>query len=323
MSETTLDIYTLNEQSKPEVIKKWLENCPPWREQTDDQGKAIAECDRSIEEFPFKRESRGSTYVLNSTEENRLAEKINFALWLRRPLLVKGDPGVGKTSLAYHLAWSLGLGEPLRWEINSRSTLREGLYHYDAVGHFGQSEAEKSTIDIGEYITLGPLGTSFLPTAQPRVLIIDELDKADFDLPNDLLHIFEEGSFKIPELVRSKSAQRVVPCDAQNSEDRVTLSEGEVRTKHHPVVVITSNQEREFSSAFLRRCVQIELGYPTVDQLQSLVALHLGIGLDESLKRACEILAKKQTATDAVINSIYLMHQCGLSLEDVTSSYDR
>lgn len=141
---------------------------------------------------------------------------VNMALHLRRPLLVTGRPGVGKSTLAYSIAHELKLGPVLRWPITSRSTLLEGQYHYDAIGrlqdvglhrdkvlsgHDGPGEPVEPP-DIGPYLRLGPLGTALLPWRRPRVLLVDEIDKSDLDLPNDLLNIFEEGEFLVPELAR-------------------------------------------------------------------------------------------------------------------------
>ena len=328
MTNFKLKVYQQKKRSKKEtkkIVDTWLETCPPWRKQ-----EKVAYCDRHFDR-QMRDEDRGKNFVLDP--RNMSEEKINFALLLRRPLLVEGHPGIGKTSLAYHLAWFLGLGEPLRWEINSRTTLADGLYSYDAVEHLRHSskhlqndqelgdqvkDSNRSDTmnNIGEFITLGPLGTALLPTATPRVLIIDELDKANFDLPNDLLHVFEEGAFKIPELVRSGDEQKVVPFDSQSSLDRVTINHGEVRTKHYPIVVITSNGEREFSPAFLRRCVRLVLDYPTGEQLSKLVCQHLGIKADKKLTDLCEELSADHKPTDAVLNAIFLHYKCGLSLDE-------
>ena len=158
---------------------------------------------------------RGAVY--QATPE--IVDVVNAALYLRRPLLVTGPPGSGKSTLAHHVAHELRLGRVLNWPITSRSTLRDGLYTYDALGRLqdanlraerddsahavaGSNHDPLPPHDIGRYLQLGPLGTALLPGDIPRVLLIDEIDKSDPDLPNDLLNVFEEGEFVIPEIAR-------------------------------------------------------------------------------------------------------------------------
>jgi MoxR-like ATPase len=260
-----LYIYTgTSERAPKKRIDDWLNNPPPWRKRAVGKGEVLR---RVAPDRPQDR-ARGESYVCSGDSER---QRVNLALMLRRPLLVAGDPGLGKSSLAYSIAWSLALGSPLRWEINSQTTLRDGLYTYDAVGHFHDKDAP-----IADFITLGPLGTALLPTKVPRVLLIDELDKSNFDLPNDLLHVFEEGSFTIPELRRDAEVCEVRLHDAQGVNDRVRVTDARVSTVHHPVVVITSNGEREFSEAFRRRCVEFRMERLDKKRLEAVVRAQFG-----------------------------------------------
>jgi MoxR-like ATPase len=262
---------------------------------------------------------RGKTYVCSGHDE---VVRVNMALMLRRPLLVTGAPGIGKSTLAYSVAWCLGLGPPLRWEINSRTTLQDGLYAYDAVGHLHASQDVNEEATIGDFITLGPLGTALLPTPRPRVLLVDELDKASFDLPNDLLHVFEEGSFAIPELVRLGGEQTVYAFDSRGSDDRVLVSGGRISTLRHPVVLVTSNGERAFSEAFLRRCVRLYLKQPGRDHLERVVASQLGDSVPDELVAQALQRYSDQT-TDVLLQALFLEFAYGLSATDVDNALRR
>ena len=213
---------------------------------------------------------QATTYQADEKEINL----VNLALHLRRPLLVTGQPGVGKSTLAYSVAYELGLGPVLRWPITSRTTLLDGLYQYDAIGRLQEVSLQRETgkapgpaadedgapSGIGRYIRLGPLGTALLPRRRPRALLIDEIDKSDIDLPNDLLNVFEEGEFTIPELARLNQQSVTV----MTADDGITavVQGGRVTCAEFPFVVLTSNSERTFPSAFLRRCVRLEIPRP-------------------------------------------------------------
>lgn len=240
--------------------------------------------------------------------EERTINLVNAALYLRRPLLVTGKPGTGKSTLARSIAHELGLGPVLSWPVTSRSTLREALYQYDALGRF--EDADTSTGDVGRYITLGPLGTAMLPWRLPRVLLIDELDKSDIDLPNDLLHIFEEGFFDIPELARlpeDMATSHVLTSEAQ----RVPIHRGHVRCLAFPVIVITSNGEREFPPPFLRRCIRVDLAPPREEALIRIVDALLGTGTaDGAAELITDFVQRREhadIATDQLLNAIYLV----------------
>jgi hypothetical protein len=177
--------------------------------------------------------------------------------------------------------------------------LKSGLYGYDAIGRavtagtrqaavgwgrelrseqVGSATAADSVDQeppVGDFVRLGPLGTAFLPCRLPRVLLIDELDKSEADLPNDLLSIFEDGEFTIPELERIRNRSLEVSVSTDDPEETATIAGGRVRCRAFPVIVITSNRERDFPAAFLRRCLQLEMQNPSRDQLVAIVDAHL------------------------------------------------
>ncbi|MDB9529067.1 MoxR family ATPase [Oscillatoria sp. CS-180] len=186
---------------------------------------------------------------------SELVEAVNLAIFLERPLLLKGEPGCGKTQLARAVAYELQL--PFEtWYIKSTSRARDGLYTYDAVGRLRDaqlaanqmlSEAELNRIkDPAEYIDWGPLGQAFL-NPQRTVVLIDEIDKADIDFPNDLLLELDERQFKIDETGRK------------------------VRANIAPIVFITSNDEKDLPDAFLRRCLFHYVDFPNQDRLVQII----------------------------------------------------
>lgn len=289
---------------------------PPWRRFTEDA-----------------RLDRGKKYHLGREE----IELVNAALYLRRPLLVTGKPGTGKSSLAYAVAYELGLGKVLLWSITTRSTLQQGLYSYDAIARLQDASLAKSDRHgmgkeqteppIGRYIRLGPLGTAMLPASaaspvrrpKPRVLLIDEIDKSDIDLPNDLLNIFEEGEFEIPELARLPEDEQfktigVLPYD---SNEKVEVERGRVHCNAFPFVVLTSNGEREFPPAFLRRCLRLEVKPHPPEVLAQIVEDRLAPRPEEqSVVRALidEFIDRRdreklELSTDQLLNAVYLAVQ--------------
>lgn len=295
-----------DEQRRP--VTQWPK-APPWRDfgQTRDE----TALDR-------QNPDRGKTYIATSDQ----IEMVNAALYLRRPLLITGKPGTGKSSLAYAIAYELDLGPVLRWPITSRSTLQEGLYRYDAIGRLQEANLGKSRFgwqstappDIGDYLSLGPLGTAFYDSErQPRVLLIDEIDKSDIDLPNDLLNIFEEGEFEIPELVRyNKSEVMVRMFDSKAKGEKRPIIDGRVRCANFPVVVITSNGEREFPPPLLRRCLRMDIAPPGKEDLTRIVKAHLGEDLSDRAGDLIERFLERRRrdghlANDQLLNAIFLL----------------
>jgi MoxR-like ATPase len=242
-------------------------------------------------------------------------ELVNAALYLRRPLLVTGKPGTGKSSLAYSVAYELGLGPVLHWPITSRSTLQEGLYSYDAIGRLQDVnlDGRNGTADVartGDYIRLGPLGTALLPFERPRALLIDEIDKSDVDLPNDLLNLFEYPTYTVRELARIADRAPEVSVLTEDADDRVTLHHGQVLCKAFPFIVLTSNGEREFPPAFMRRCLRLDLPVPSPEQLAGIVTSHLGPDLAAAGQDLLEEFVARRgegdLAADQLLNAVYL-----------------
>ncbi|MET9346861.1 AAA family ATPase [Streptomyces termitum] len=258
-------------------------------------------------------------------------DMINTALLLRRPLLVTGRPGIGKSTLAYLVARELGLGRVLHWGITSRSTLRSGLYEYDAIGRAQASlghgrpgapvparpaDGADGADDpggaprIGDFVRLGPLGTALLPYELPRVLLIDELDKSDIDLPNDLLHVLENGSYAIPELVRARHQEARARVFTDDPDGTATIADGLVRCRAFPFIVITSNGERQFPAPFLRRCVRLDVSAPREDQLAAMIAAHFRDqgGRHDAMIRAFVERSREHggLATDQLLNAVFL-----------------
>jgi MoxR-like ATPase len=275
---------------------------PPWRRFAG-----------SVPQLPPPPEDRDAdrrlgTSVTVAPSDKHEIDMVNAALLLRRPLLVTGAPGTGKSTLAYRVARELGLGRVLQWRITSHSTLKSGLYDYDAIGRVQAISAKDAAQGIGNFIRLGPLGTALLSYPLPRVLLIDELDKSDIDLPNNLLHVFEDGEFDIPELVRLRESDSKVEVFTDDPDRTAAVVSGRVRCQAFPFVVITSNGEREFPPAFLRRCLRVEMTPLREDQLAAIVAAHFGgNGQHPDLVRAFFARARdSDLAADQLLNAVYL-----------------
>jgi len=181
---------------------------------------------------------------------------------------------------------------------------------------------------VADYITLGPVGTAFLPFHRPRVLLIDELDKSDIQLPNELLNLFEEGEYPIPQLIREAKRSNTdapsFPVRTHDPDCMVTIGNGRVACNQFPIVVMTSNREREFPAAFHRRCIRVEMPQPTeVAAFQDMVREHFRHtsrdGQAESVKVLDEITtfieetSQQDRATDQLLNALHLLTLPGSS----------
>lgn len=293
---------------------------PPWRDFT--LPEAAGEAGDADEADAARRLGVQRRLVENLYPRPEEVEAVNAALYLRRPLLVTGNPGTGKSTLAQSVAHELGLGRVLRWPIVSRTTLQDGLYHYDAIGRLQDVQLDRAVAGdevrrppLGSYIRLGPLGTALLPApagGPPRVLLVDELDKSDIDLPNDLLNVLEEGEFTIRELERAAGADDPDSGVEVRTDDGGTavVHRGRVRCTEFPFIVLTSNGERDFPAALLRRCIQLELKPPSEKQLAAMVSAHLGeSALVEGAEHVERFLGREPgqvVATDQLLNALFL-----------------
>lgn len=310
---------------------------PPWRRH---RGETPAD---ALEAPPYQDDEAGWALgaepelsarwsPLTADRRERLS-KINAALYLRRPLLVTGPPGVGKSALADQIARELNLGRVLRWTVDSRSTLRTGLYDYDPLAQIHDLNLEhprhepagdgrtvedeeaarlrSSARRIGRYLRIGPLGTAFLPHRLPRVLLVDGLDKSDYDLVGDLLDLLEHGRYTVPELCRLRSAASRITVPTDDPDRTVTIVNGEVRCTEYPIVVITAGEERPFPPEFLRRCIPLRLTPPSAEELTGIVAAHFsgvpsgpaGAVIADFVRRSAE---GSPLAIDQLLNAVHM-----------------
>lgn len=246
-----------------------------------------------------------------------LLDAVNAAVFLRRPLLLTGAPGSGKSSVIHSVAAELDLGRVLRWHITSRSILVDALYRYDVLGRIHAQQLAKATgaaanDDIVPFLQLGPLGNALIPAPRPRALLVDEIDKSDLDLPGDLFDVLERGEFRIPELERY--AVDHVPVREWDGEFTHIVTGGLVQCTEFPFVVLTSSGQRDYPAPFLRRCIRFTMPPPTIESVTRIVAAHLGSDLADSDDTAdlveqfvTRVGSGESLAVDQLLNAVYLL----------------
>jgi len=234
-----------------------------------------------------------------------LISSVNAAIALERPLLVRGEPGTGKTQLAHSVAEALGI--PLMaWHVKSSTIAKEGLYTYDVVQRLNDSrfpeDAGRDVSDIRSYIRMGVVGRAFR-SKERVVLLIDEIDKADIEFPNDLLRELDEMAFTIPELDETVSAV------------------------HRPVTIITSNAEKELPAAFLRRCVFHYISFPDRARIRQIVDAHMP-DLDKTLVEAAILRfyglrevngLRKKPSTSELLDWLVVLARSGVNPDDIAN----
>lgn len=230
----------------------------------------------------------------------QLLNAVNVAITLKKPLLIKGEPGTGKTMLAEAISKALNK-KLIIWNIKSTTKAQDGLYMYDTIqrlydGQFG----EEGVDDIARYIKLGKLGEAFEAEEQV-VLLIDEIDKADLEFPNDLLWELDQMEFYIHETKRT------------------------VKAKNRPIVIITSNAEKELPDAFLRRCIFHYIDFPDAGLMEEIVRVHLPNVEESVLKNAFEVFydiramrdIRKKPSTSELIDWINVLQIAGIPADEI------
>ncbi|CAM3507594.1 AAA family ATPase [Parendozoicomonas haliclonae] len=237
-----------------------------------------------------------STEEYIATDDLRLA--VNAAITLERPLLVKGEPGTGKTMLAEQLAESLGL-RLIQWHIKSTTRAHQGLYEYDAVSRLRDSQLGVEGVhDISNYIVKGKLWEAF-ESEEQVVLLIDEIDKADIEFPNDLLLELDKMEFHVYE------------------------TQEQIKAKKRPIVIITSNNEKDLPDAFLRRCFFHYISFPDKETMKEIVRVHYPDVQEQLVKEALEVFfdvrkvpgLKKKPSTSELVDWIKLLMADDISEE--------
>ncbi len=237
----------------------------------------------------------------NYVASPELIGAVNIAMTLEKPILIKGEPGTGKTMLAEAVADALGR-KLIIWNIKSTTKAQDGLYVYDVVQRLYDSQFGGKEVDnIRQYIKLGKLGEAF-SADEPVILLIDEIDKADLEFPNDLLWELDKMEFYIPETKET------------------------VKAKQRPVVIITSNAEKELPGAFLRRCIFHYIAFPDQEQMEKILRVHFDRLDDKLLKQAMEAFymirgidgIEKKPSTSELVDWVRALSISGIPVSRIT-----
>ncbi len=236
----------------------------------------------------------------NYVVTDELMNAVNVSIALKKPLLIKGEPGTGKTMLAEAISQALDM-DLIIWSIKSTTKAQDGLYVYDTVQRLYDSQfGECDVKDIAQYIKLGKLGEAFTSDRQV-VLLIDEIDKADLEFPNDLLWELDKMEFYINETKET------------------------VKTKHRPIVIITSNAEKELPDAFLRRCIFHYIEFPNEEKMADIIRVHYGDIDSKLMTKALEAFYKirgmkdlqKRPSTSELLDWIQALMISGVSIDNL------
>ena len=236
----------------------------------------------------------------NYVVTDELMNAVNVSIALKKPLLIKGEPGTGKTMLAEAISQALDM-DLIIWSIKSTTKAQDGLYVYDTVQRLYDSQfGEGDVKDIAQYIKLGKLGEAFTSDRQV-VLLIDEIDKADLEFPNDLLWELDKMEFYINETKET------------------------IKTKHRPIVIITSNAEKELPDAFLRRCIFHYIEFPNEEKMADIIRVHYGYIDSKLMTTALEAFYKirgmkdlqKRPSTSELLDWIQALMISGVSIDNL------